>query len=621
MHKAEDTGKRWIRPLPERLVNKIAAGEVIERPASVLKELMENSFDAHATRIEIIVEKSGTKRITIVDNGWGIPADQVEIAFSRHATSKISDFSDLDSLLSFGFRGEALPSIASVSKTRMITRTADSEAGTEIVVEGGVLQSVKPVAAPVGTKVEVADLFFNTPARRKFLKSEVTEARHLSRNAMALALSGAETAISCRMNERLLFSLDKTVTDLKKRVGSLLLGGQSEDVFEVLSDTEFLNIRAYLSSPRQCRQNRNGLYFFINNRFIYSPTLLHAVTAGYGEMLPKGNFPVGAVVLEVDPVRVDVNVHPTKAEVRLSDERAVHDLLYQAIKRSVRGTTRIPSAGVIADKQQTLSTREAIKKAKNFKPFRDYSSVQADLKILYGENHQDADSVSQLETGAPPSGIAEQVPLPPNEKIIKEESPSTEADGVDYDRLKFVGQFSELYLLFLSGRQLLIIDQHTAHERILYEENLKSIETGAAVSQSLLFPIDIDLSPDRFSLFEEALEILKASGFDAEPFGAAAVLLNAVPTSLSKKSPEKVFNEILDDVENLKEAGLDLKKAVAQSIACRAAIMAGDRVSDEEAISLLKRLLKADNHYCCPHGRPTILKISREELDAKFGRK
>nr|MBN2278028.1 DNA mismatch repair endonuclease MutL [candidate division Zixibacteria bacterium] len=610
----EQMDKRWIRPLPERLINKIAAGEVIERPAAVLKELVENSFDALAEMVEVIIEKSGTKLITVIDNGCGIDADQVEIAFARHATSKISNFDDLERLGSFGFRGEALPSIGSVSKLRMVTRTRDSELGTEIIIEGGVIQSRKPTAAPFGTKIEVHDLFFNTPARRKFLKTETTEARYLTRNAVALALCEPKVSFSYTLNGRKIFQLDETYDRLETRVRHVLLGSNRDKLVDIGSETELMAIRGFLSYPDNVRQNQYSLYFFVNNRYIRSQTLLHAVTAGYKELLPRGNYPIGAVFLDVDPVMVDVNVHPTKAEVRLSDERRVHDLLYQAVKRAVFKSTginmpRVEVGGLPAD--GTMTAVEAIRKARAFVPNTSGTIDRSMMRELYAHREIRTDIEER----------ADEAPDISDRELSDQSEISGKDEDFDFGGVLYLGSLSNLYLIFRDGPRLLIMDQHTAHERVLYEENLRFMGAGKAVSQNLLFPINVELSPDRVALYEEAREILEAAGFTAEPFGAGTVLLSGVPISLSRKSPEIVFHAILDDVDNMQKEGADLKKAVAQSMACRAAVMAGDRLTSEEAVALYKQLMKCDNRHSCPHGRPIILEIAKEELDAKFGRK
>jgi DNA mismatch repair protein MutL len=589
--------KRWIRPLPEKLINKIAAGEVIERPAAVLKELVENSLDAEATRIDVVVEKSGTKLIGVTDNGCGIEAEQVEVAFARHATSKISNFEDLDNLRSFGFRGEALPSIASVSRVRLISKTAAAENGMEIVIEGGVKQSLRPIAAPTGTRVEVENLFYNTPARRKFLKAEITEARHLTRAAIAMALSSPRTAFSYALNGRKLFSLDNADASLATRVETLLAGEKKVLLYDIAAETTDIKIFGHLSQAGDCRQNQYGLYLFVNNRHIRSQSLVHAIIAGYGETLPRGRFPFGAIFLQIDPLKVDVNVHPTKAEVRLSDEKTAHDLLYQAVKKGVRTGGGIPSALRIGDAGNKIDH------------FSDGETVT---------NKAVAPKAAVRTALNPETGLA--LPLSEADIILAEKKEST-ADWEVEPEVVFIGQFGGIYLLYKSRDRLLIVDQHAADERILYEETLKALESGRATSQNLLFPVNIELSVDRMILFEESRNLLKGAGFEAEPFGSNAVLLSAVPSVLSRKSPEKIFLEIIDDIEIIRKAGDNLKKGIAQSIACRGAIMAGDRILDEEALALYKRLMKTENSQTCPHGRPTILTVQRGELDARFGRK
>ncbi|UCD17971.1 MAG: DNA mismatch repair endonuclease MutL [Candidatus Zixiibacteriota bacterium] len=606
---------RWIRPLPERLINKIAAGEVIERPAAVLKELVENSLDAGSTQIDIIVEKSGTRRIVVIDNGCGINPDQIEIAFARHATSKISNFDDLDQLRSFGFRGEALPSIGSVSKTRMVSKTAEADTAMEIIIEAGVVRSLKPASAPIGTRVEVENLFFNTPARRKFLKSETTEAQHLTRNATALALSTPEVAFSYIINNRKLFSLTPRENDPETRVARLLLAGSADQLFHAETATNELKVQAYLSFPLFCRRNQYGLYIFINNRYIKSPTLVHAVTSGYAELLERGSYPAGAVFLTLNPAEVDVNVHPTKAEVRLSDERRIHDILHHIVRRSLRESGQLPTPRIVAGEQKALSdghtAQEALRRLQSPSIPRPASTNTSLLRELYGKDEKPI--------------AAANMPLPPvseNEPIISDRQTIRPDNGLpDFDAAIFMGRFSGVYLLFAGGDQLYIVDQHAAHERIIYEETMRNVEDGSGVSQNLLFPVNVDLPADQYALYENAAAVLKAAGFETEPFGPSTVMLSAVPSVLAKQSPERVFMGILADVEAARKAGSDLKKGIAQSIACRASVMAGDRVTEEEARALLRQLAQTKSRHSCPHGRPVILTITKYELDSKFGRK
>lgn len=616
----QPTSKRpTIRPLPERLINKIAAGEVVERPSAVVKELVENSIDAGATRIEIFIEKSGSKLIKIVDNGWGIPADQIEIAFSRHATSKITGFSDLDSITSYGFRGEALPSIASVSRARMVSRTADAEVGTEIVYEGGVLQSRKPIAAPVGTTIEVENLFFNTPARRKFLKTESTEARYLSRTAMALALGRCDIAFSFSMNGRTVFSLP--AGDLGARVSGLL--GFGKGMIGVNGAAESVTVAGFVGKPDQAQSNRWGHFLFINGRYIQSVTLSHAFGAGYGELLPKGLYPIGALLLAVNPTEIDVNVHPAKTEVRLSREREIHDAIVSFIRESLRQDGIIPvfKAG---------ETRTDLPGA----PRLDLSSPpmparQQTIPGVGGRSFVSPDQMRALYT-VPDVGVkaageaASVVRVDTNTGEILEAALPSESDqqpqSLSAENIRLVGRFSDLYLLMQAGDDLYIIDQHTAHERVLFEETVRKLDKHQMVGQHLLLPVQVEFSPEQFAVFIEASSLLNDSGFGVAEFGGRTVRIESVPMILSRKSPERVLRKVIDDISSLKKTGYDLKKAMAQSIACRAAVMAGDRLNDQEAVGLLERLLQCENRYSCPHGRPTFVKISRTDLDRQFGR-
>ncbi len=620
-------GKRWIRPLPERVVNKIAAGEVIERPAAVLKELVENALDAGANRIDITAEQAGIKLLKIVDNGCGIPAEQIEIAFSRHATSKISTFDDLDHLYTYGFRGEALPSIASVSRLRMVSRPADQDTGMEILFEGGVLQSSQPIAAPPGTSVEVEDLFFNTPARRKFLKSESTEARHLARTATALALANPETGFSYRSNDRELF-VAPPEQDLRQRITELL--GRTKRFVEVVGEVGPLRVRGFIGTPDMAQHNRYGCYLFINGRYIYSATLLHALRSAYGEMIIGGAYPIGALLLEVDPATVDVNVHPSKTEVRLANERALYDSIRRLAREALRQDGIIPVVstaegrpamppsvsksgavnhiqsdnrqgfipGILAGQQQRLEAAAEIFR----QPLPDKHSD------TLSENHSD---ISMPKVDRETGEITEDVDS--SSQVPKTATgPST--------GFRYIGRLGTLYLLLQAGDDLFIVDQHTAHERVLYEQMQDRIDSQTVNAQTLLFPVQVELNPEQLALFEESHEALAAGGFVVSPFGGRMVNIEAVPAVLSRRDPELVLTKVLDDILSLRKSGYDLKKAMAQSIACRSAVMSGDRLNDREAEHLLERLLQCRDKYSCPHGRPTFVKVTRDSLDKQFGR-
>ncbi len=615
--------QRWIRPLPERLINKIAAGEVIERPAAVVKELVENSLDADSTRIEITVEKSGTKLVRIVDNGCGIPADQIEIAFGRHATSKISDFSDLDRIGSYGFRGEALPSIASVSRTRMVSRPASADIGTELIYEGGVLISRQPKASAVGTLIEVENLFFNTPARRKFLKAETTEARHLSRIATALAIGRYDVGFAYSVNGRNIFNLPSGGT-LSSRVMELISSGK--ELIPVEGSSGPIRIEGFIGRPELAQSGKWSQFLFINGRYITSLTLAHALAAGYGEMLPRGLYPLGAILITLDPEEIDVNVHPAKTEVRLSREREIHDAVYHLVKQALKSASVVPVfSPANADSSGQSQT--------SFAPSAAHSFSHNDTRIPGVGEMRSFDTTAAIDffrtAARPTSEIPRTVTVDTSTGEIMSSQPHAIASDFrdsemsvvpSLDGIRLAGRFGDLYLLFQAGEDLYIIDQHTAHERVLYEEVLRRIDREGIISQQLLFPVQLELSPELMSVYDEAEPVLARSGFLVSHFGGRTIRVEGIPSVLAKKSPEKMTLRILEDVGGLRKAGYDAKKAIAQSVACRAAVMSGDRLSDQEAVGLVQSLLNCDNKFSCPHGRPTFIRITKVDLDRQFGR-
>lgn len=622
MSSAAPNQRPWIRPLPERLINKIAAGEVVERPAAVVKELVENALDAGADHVDITIEKSGVRLIRIVDNGCGINADQVEIAFSRHATSKISEFKDLDSVTSYGFRGEALPSIASVSRMRMVSRPLDQDAAREIVIEGGVVQSLEPVPASPGTTVEVENLFFNTPARRKFLRAETTESRHISRVTTALAIGKTGVGFSYTLNGRRIFAVPREM-DLFDRIVALIRPGQT--FVKVDHTAGPVTVRGAVGRPDMATGNRMSQYLFINGRAVQAPSLAHAFGTGYGEMLPRGNYPIGALLVELDPSEVDVNVHPAKTEVRLSHERDIYDAIYRGVKEALRQDGIIPSfptprqsdkatfAPPPANQIQGIGNQGPANRSFVSELYKAQPSARAEQPPIVQVDTRTGEVVessSNKDTSPHPSS---------SEPALPETQPYEDRPDLS-EGVRLVGRFADLYLLLQAAEDLYIVDQHTAHERVLYEQTLRQVESQTVVGQSMLLPVQIELSPEQLSVYEEAEALLNESGFSVAHFGGNMINVDAVPSILTRKSPEKVVRKVIDDLASLRKAGYDFKKAMAQSIACRAAVMSGDRLSDREAEGLLEQLLQCENRYTCPHGRPTFVRIGKIDLDKQFGR-
>ncbi len=603
--------KRSIRQLDQVLINKIAAGEVIERPASVVKELVENAFDAGAGAVDIVAKKSGTTFISVTDDGSGIPADQMRLAFSRHATSKIENLDDLFSVWSYGFRGEALPSIASVSHLTLTSRHFAEPQGARIVIEGGKEIDFRPTSSPVGTKVDVSHLFYNTPARRKFLKSETTESRQIIRVAERMALGKPSVAVRLNLNERKIFDLHAG-QPIADRMAALF-GIESKSIVEYdveLGDVSFL---VYLAHPDQARNDRTRICLFVNGRSVTSSTVIHAVTAGYGEFLPSGRYPLAVVFLTVDPVRLDVNVHPTKAEVRLSDERAIHDNLYRIVKKALRDWRLVPAEGQsLYHVRHVRSWDHARPRGQqSFQPRPTQPSRPTSGQEYTRPYYEPAKSTPDIyQSACDNTQPAREDPQPQEVSL----------ETLDESDVIFLGKSGRLYLVFSIRGELYVVDQHAAHERVLYESALRQVERGSATTQKLLFPETVELSGEEYLTFEDGQDALERLGFDIASFGQNAVIVNGMPPVFGDKNPAVIVRELLDDIAQLNKAGGGLIKSVAQSMACRAAVMAGDRLSSDEVKSLVVRLFATNNPYCCPHGRPTFIKITQEELDGRFGR-
>lgn len=610
---------RPIEQLDRNLINKIAAGEVIERPASVIKETLENSFDAGATSVEITAEKAGTTFISVVDNGCGIPAEQVKLAFSRHATSKIRTTDDLFAVNSYGFRGEALPSIASVAHLSLTTRYHEENEGSFIAIEGGKEVDYRPVSAPVGTKVEISHLFFNTPARRKFLKSETTESRQIIRVVERMALGKPSVAVKLTLNDRQTFQLPQN-QPIAERMATLF-GVKPDGIVEYDIEMGGVYFLAYLAHPDHARHDRTRICLYINGRSVTSSSLIHAVTSGYGEFLPPGRFPLAVIYITVDPSRLDVNVHPTKAEVRLSEERAIHDNLYRIVKKALRDWRVIPSSDHQSYNQVMKGKTPGFQPQQNmnFQSSRPQSPMPYSGQRLNQQNISGTLNTFNTIPISEPAGCDNKLPAIDDSAVGEQQSP-VEIQEVTSDDIVYLGKVGRQYLVLSIGGELYVVDQHTAHERVLYEHALEHVEKGSAVSQKLLFPETVELSAEEYLTFEKSQEILIKLGFEIGAFGGSSVVVQGTPPIFKDKNPAKLITKLLDDIGQLKKAGGDIIKSIAQSLACRAAVMAGDKLSADEVNSLLTSLLKVNNPYCCPHGRPTFIKISIDELDSRFGR-
>jgi DNA mismatch repair protein MutL len=587
-----------IKILAENLIDKIAAGEVVENPASLVKELIENAYDAGATSIDLAIERGGVKLIKLVDNGSGIPADQVRLAFARHATSKIAAEHDLQSIASYGFRGEALPSIASVSIIELVTAVDGAKEGVRILIEGGREVLFEPAPPRRGTTVSIKQLFYNTPARRKFLKTETSETRKVIAVTCKYAVSRHTSAIRITSDDREVLNYPAD-DDLPARLQRLWGNKVSSRLIEI-SDSPHggLNIHGFISRPEICRGNRNQIYVIVNGRPVYDVSLMHAIRAGYGNTLDSGFFPMAAIFIDIDKAEVDVNVHPAKTEVRFINEK----YLYSQIKKLIEAAVQIPALfRVQSMKENGLDNGSLIKKADPEKESHAESWLKANHSVKYVHNNNLPD-------------------------VHKDDEEYEENIPVDAERDFETGgrRFWQLYNTFVMGfrdGKIWMIDQHTAHERILYEAALSNLCERPGTSQRLLFDLTIELDPGEMAIFEKHIGMFERLGFEVEPFGSKAVIIRGVPGYFESSAMEEIFRNLLNGFSDNLSTGEEPIMALASSVACHAAVRAGELLSQEQMQGLFNRLFECQEPYQCPHGRPTVVTISREDLEKIFKRR
>ena len=587
-----------IRILPEALANKIAAGEVVERPASIVKELVENALDAGAKQIEVTVHFGGKSLIRVADDGCGMSAEDAELAFQRYATSKITSAEDLTKIASFGFRGEALPSIAAVSRVKMTTTPSGGGIGTEIIIEGGKLQSAKEAAGKPGTVMEVRDLFFNTPARRKFIKGEGTEKGHIYETVCNLALS--------RPDVRFLYKeKDKVVLDLlpgqkiSERAAAVFGKDTAKYLLEIDTKISGIHIYGVIGKPFAARASRTGQIFFINRRWVRSFPLSYALQAGYHGLLMHGQYPIAVLFLDFDLSRVDVNVHPTKQEVRISNEAEIKSLLKDAIAQT------LAEAPDLAPKI----------KVPEFPRPAPESSVRTDRmpSFLYPSYtpKEDQSAVSEPSASFP---------------AVKIEPALMEAISLR-DKLKItkiLGQIHRTFIVTETEEGLMLIDQHAAHERVMFEVLVKNFNEAAPVSQRLLIEEILEIHPKQQEILEHALPMLRKTGFEIEAFGPKSYVVRAVPAIFEKENAAGGIKTFFEEKEegNLKTGLENQKEEIAAFIACKKkSVRVYDPLTPPQLQALSERLAQCENPFSCPHGRPTLIQHSFSDLEKQFKRK
>ena len=593
-----------IKILPEILSNKIAAGEVVERPSSVVKELVENALDANSTRIIIEVEKGGRSLIRVSDNGSGMNRDDALLAPERYATSKIYKDKDLFAINTLGFRGEALPSIAAVSKFCLVTRDRTSQAGTEVVVEGGTIKKVSQVGAPLGTMVTVKRLFFNMPARRKFLKTVNTEMGHIADAILSMALGRPDVQFRLIHNGKIVKNWSAT-SDPAGRVADVLGKSIKNDLNRIEFTSDFLTVTGWISSPRITRSTSRGIYVYVNDRFVRNRVVQHALFKGYGSRLMKGQFPVAVLFIKVPFDRVDVNVHPTKHEVRFEEQNKVHD----AVTGVVADTLRLIDQPQWATEKLSKS-RSSIEQPGISEPLTDFNISAKAGSPLHSYQHPVPST---------------QHPVSPRKRDFHFTPTSIQTElwaRKKFSDLSIIGQFHDTYILCESADGLVLIDQHAAHERILFEQLKNRSSTLSKASQKLLIPETIDLGYREAEILEKLIPDLNELGLEIEPFGGNTFVVKSVPALLENKEVRPLVIEI---VEKMAQTGFTtgMEKAIDQCLilmACHGAIRANRRLSDKEIKGLLDQLDRCEHPSNCPHGRPTWISWSIKDLEKSFGR-
>ena len=594
-----------IRILPETLSNKIAAGEVVERPASVVKELVENALDAESTRVIIEVEKGGQTLIQVSDNGIGMPRDDALLAIERYATSKISTDADLFAIRTLGFRGEALPSIASVSRFSLVTRDKSSDSGTQIMVEGGKVKSVTEVGAPPGTLISVRQLFFNTPARRKFLKAVSTELGHIAEAVARMALGHPAVQFRLIHNDKVVKNWVSASRHLD-RVADVLGKEAGRDLHAVEANRNGIAVAGWVSSPRTTRRTSRGIYIFVNGRYVSDRTIQHAIFEGFAQRLVKGQFPVAVVFIRVPFDAVDVNVHPTKNEVRFANPRQLHEAVKSAVAQTLYEIDRVnwlPGGGSqspVSDKLPQIAEPAAI-----------FAPVSGEgVKYEFG-----------IESRGQEPGARSQEPEASNQiPGASDQQPMFDDKG--FSALRVIGQLYNTYIVCESDAGLVLIDQHAAHERIFFERLKQSRSDRPSAAQKLLVPETLELNFREAEILEKILTDLKALGLEIEPFGKNTFVIKAVPALLSGQDPKPMVREIAEKMV-AGDSAADLQQALDECrmvMACHAAIRAGQALGDGQVKGLLNQLDQCENPSHCPHGRPTWVRWDLSILQKSFKR-
>lgn len=610
-----------INKLPKHMADLIAAGEVVERPASVVKELMENAVDAGATSITVEIQHGGISYIRVTDDGCGIDREDVKNAFVSHATSKIKTAEDLNTILTLGFRGEALPSIAAVSKVNMITKTASEEMGTSLTIEGGIITDFSDAGCAVGTTMIVRELFYNTPARMKFLKKDVSEGNFVASAVEKLALSHPEISIRFIRDGKQVFTTNGD-GNLQNVCFSAFGKDFSNGLLNVDASVGSVSVSGLVTPPFNCRGSRGMQYFFVNGRSVKNTTIMAAFENAYKNSVMVGKFPGGVLFITLPPTLVDVNVHPSKIEVRFSDERAIFDAVYHAVKSALSENTAVKQA-VLPDKKtvfndifakpqqefkQTTVQENIAFTEKVLKPLSSTPLFVNDVKTEYVADVDDDPFNIEFPVSKPAQKVVEEPIQTPNVEEVKPEN-----------EIRLIGEAYKTYIFIELNGKLCVIDKHAAHERILF--NKLKAEGQNSGSQMLLMPVTVTLGKEEYITVTENIETIVKAGFDIEDFGNGTVIVRSCPIDLDNQEIAPLIDEIAQYlIKNRRDITNEHLDWIYHNVACRSAIKAGDESSDIELLALAKQVVNDVQVRFCPHGRPVMIELSKYELEKQFGR-
>lgn len=611
--------------LPDNIANQIAAGEVIQRPASAVKELLENAVDAGATEIKLYINDAGKSLIQVVDNGSGMSGTDARMCFERHATSKIKNIDDLFHIRTMGFRGEALASIAAVAQVELRTKRTEDETGTLIEIENSVVTKQEPVAAPVGTSIAMKNLFFNVPARRNFLKTNAAEMRHIVDEFIRVAMSFPQIFFSLTSNGQEVFHLE--AGSLKQRILQLLGNSYNARLVSVKEETDYMNIYGFIGKPETAKKTRSDQYFFVNNRFIKSPYLNHALSGAYQEMIAADSFPMYVLFIDLNPEQVDVNVHPTKQEIKFEDEKIIYAFVQAAVKHSLAQFSITPTLDF--ELNASIQQLDSIQK-----PFTEEKQSATQFTSLF-QTFTQANQAHRIErseiTHEPSTGNKEPEFQSLGRYLLEREdeevlpgsgltTPGSLHRSLYIHETKLTQLFNT-YILLPAAQSFFLIHQQAAHERIIYERLQKALEGKPVATQQSLFPTTIELTPPDAVLLVELLPDLEQFGYSIEPFGKNAFIIQGTPADVLAGNEKYVLEKLLEQYKHFSsELKFSKKEILLRSVAWQQSVKSGTPLKEKEMQSITEELFACSVSNATPYGKPTYMEFKRDNLEKMFGR-